>query len=763
MARIHIGTAQGKRFFYELNTLNQHGAVIGASGSGKTVMCKVLVEEALMRGIPVIAIDPKGDIPGLGIVDDGFDFRPFVGTRKKAEKIAGDYLSRIRAQQIEKEGVSRLKDIRINIFTPKSSVGKQLSLIPDLSAPKDFSRLAEEDPAMIADFVEPVSSSIVKLAGISGAVQEKVRSLISQILIHSWKKQEDLTIEELIGQVIEPPFDRVGTLPLDDFISQKEKKKAAAGINLILSSPSKKAWSIGDKLDIEELFSRDTLSVFDLRFCPTAADKQHVAEEIMQKIYKFLLGAGGSSRLRYMLYFDELSGFLPPAPANPPSKRLLELLIRQSRAFGLGILVATQNPGDIDYKVFGNIGTRFIGKLRTDNDIEKVAAGTGLMVSDLRQKISSRKTGEFFLNDSVVNKNTIICSRWLLSYHGGPLKDHEIAWLNDPDKIQKPDDSLDPRIRVIKKKQEKTKPHNKSSGEDSRIEVINLGAGSKKKRKKIDDPIRSLCSAIRKHSDRFYLRCALSEASGFRPYLKVVVEPKEFRKIKFDMAGPYFFDLTREMVPEYRPLRKYSFSQFQKKEMVIDRPKRGTIRKAVEYATSDARGSLKTEVYESTLTSFSSVNQDKVERFNSDYLKKFLEPKIAQLDRSEKSYKKTRKGWVNRNSRTISHLHMRIRAVQARHMIRKVIGKDSNLLQSRQITQWKARIGRLAKENSILIKDIMRFMRYTKERKAFYIRKAQEKAARSVRKISYNPSRKDLVVHSYLMLVPKEETMSDLE
>ncbi len=763
MARIHIGSAEGRRFFYELNTLNQHGAVIGASGSGKTVMCKVLVEEALMRGIPVIAIDPKGDIPGLGIVHEEFDFRPFISSRKKAQKVAGDYLSRISSQQIEKGAASRLKDIKINIFTPKSSVGKQVSLIPDLSAPKDFSRLAEEDPAMIADFVEPVSASIVKLAGIGGSVQEKVRSLISQILIYNWKNQNSLTIEELIEQVIKPPFDKVGTLPLDDFISPKDKKKAAAGINLILSSPAKKAWSIGSKLDTEELFSRGTLSVFDLRFCPTTADKQHVAEEIMQKIYKFLIGKGGSSRLRYMLYFDELSGFIPPPPAAPPSKKLLELLIRQSRAFGLGIVVATQNPGDIDYKVFGNIGTRFIGKLRTDNDIDKVAAGTGLMQSDLRERISKLQTGEFFLNNSVDNKNSMIRSRWLLSYHGGPLKNHEIRWLNDPEKIQQPDDRLDPRIRVIKEKKKKKGSLNGSSKKDSQIEVINLGSVPQRKRKKTDTPLKRLCSGIRKYSDMFYLRCALSDAEMFRPYLKVVVEPKEFRKIKFDMVGPYFFDLTNEMVPQYRPLKKYSFSQFEKNNMVVDKPKRGTIRKALEYAISDAKDSLQAEIYESTLTSFSSVDQEKVERFNNIYLKKFLEPKIAQLERSERSYKKTRKGWVNKNARTISHLHMRIRGVQAKHMIRKVMGRDSNLLQSRQIAHQKTRIGRLAKENSILIKDIMRFMRYTKERKAFYTRKAQEKAARSVKKTSYNPSRKDLVVHAYLMLVPKEENISDMD
>jgi hypothetical protein len=445
MVSIIIGSKDSKDIKYEINDLTKHAAVLGTTGSGKTVMCKVLIEEALLKGIPVIAIDPKGDISGLGIHSKDFDFRPFL-SKSKAESVAKKYFSSHKV----KPPLFAHKTI---VFTPKSKAGKQISLMPDLSCPKNFSKI-KEDNSVVSALVEPISDSLVSLAGITSN-KDKVQTLISQIILDSWSSSKDLSINSLIKQLISPQFSSIGSLNLEDFMKEKDRMKAASSINLLLSSPSKKVWSEGSPLSSSDMLKKGSLNIFDLRFCHSQHEKQFVVEQVLQDLYKFLLEKGGSQNLKYILYIDELAGLLPPPPSNPVSKKLLETLIRQARAFGLGIVVATQNPGDIDYKILGNIGSRFIGKLRTDNDIEKVASATDNKPSELKAVIGSLKTGEFFLNNAVRNKNVKFKTRWLYTLHQGPLKEAEIGWINNPSSIPKPQGSLKVSVSVnvpVKKK-----------------------------------------------------------------------------------------------------------------------------------------------------------------------------------------------------------------------------------------------------------------------------------------------------------------------
>ena len=235
MKTIFIGSKieDGKDVNYNLNSLTQHAAVLGTTGSGKTVMCKVLIEEALAAGIPVIAIDPKGDIGGLGIMSKTFDFRPFVSSPEKAQKI---YLSNF--PNLNNSSLNKLSQIKPKIFTPKSSIGAQVSLIPELTAPEGFKEELEKNSSISASLIDPLSESICQLAGLS-LNYEKAKSLISSIILHNWNLGLDLTIESLISQIIKPNFENVGILSLEDFLKEADRRKIASSINLILSSPSK--------------------------------------------------------------------------------------------------------------------------------------------------------------------------------------------------------------------------------------------------------------------------------------------------------------------------------------------------------------------------------------------------------------------------------------------------------------------------------------------------------------------------------------------
>ena len=407
-ASIGLSLEDGKEVNYSLDNLTQHAAVLGTTGSGKTVMCKILIEEALAQGIPVIAIDPKGDIGGLGIISKNFDFRPFVLNPTKTQQL---YYSNFHNPNSITQ--NKLQEITTKIYTPKSSIGLQVSLIPDLAAPKEFKQELEKDSSISASLIEPLSESICQLAGLT-TNYDKSMSLISSIILYNWNLNQNLTIESLIKEIINPPFENVGSLGLEDFLKEKDRLKLASSVNLILSSPSKQAWKMGQEINVKKMFQPGNLSIFDLRYSGTLEDKQYAVEQILQGIYRFLLNNGGSDNLKYIIYIDEIAGLLPPPPSSPPCKKSLEILIRQARAFGLGILLATQNPGDIDYKILGNIGTRFIGKLRTDNDITKVATATGVSVNILRNVLTTFKTGDFFFNNSIENKSDKIHSRWLL-------------------------------------------------------------------------------------------------------------------------------------------------------------------------------------------------------------------------------------------------------------------------------------------------------------------------------------------------------------
>ena len=725
MGKALIGTSKQKQINYDLKYLTRHGVVLGTTGSGKTVMCKVLIEEALMQGVPVIAIDPKGDIGGLGISNKDFDFRPFI-SKSQATKAAKEYKSHHYKNSLNK--------FDTQIFTPKSKVGIPISLLPDLSKPKVFDK---NDNNFIANFVVAISESITQLSGLKSN-KEKVETLISQILVENWSLGKDMTIASLIDEIISPSFNKVGSLELEDFLKEKDRKKAAGTINLLLSSPAKKIWKEGVSLDIGNMLKKNKLSIFDLRYT-NLEEKQFVVEQVMQKLYKYLLEKGGNEKLKYILYIDELAGLLPPPPANPPSKKLLELLIRQARAFGLGILVATQNPGDIDYKILGNIGARFIGKLRTDNDIEKVATSIDISQSELKEKINSLKTGMFYFNNSVTNSSKIMSSRWLYTYHSGPLSETHIKWINNSDLKPEVQGSLDVKV------------------EKQRIKHIDLKIKkpkSKLTKREVKEKsyLNDILKQVRKHSDKTQVKVAVGKKKEVTPHLKVVVEIKPYKGEKFELQGPFLFDLLSRSIPVDNYLKGKTWSTYISKDLVVPKNKRN-INDAILYCKREARRLQKTRFYESPLTGRVFKDKEEIVKNNYQFTKSLAKDKIEKLKREKERYIKDYENKIKFNKKTILDYQKKLLTKKVKRTVKNVFATRKLVKKTSEMKHWEKRIASLKKQNETHKTRIEKHKARFEIKKQKILDQAFDKARIHIRQKTYIPRNKDMIVHSQVLLV----------
>lgn len=742
MPRARIGTANGRPLSYELNTLTKHAAVLGTTGSGKTVLCKVLVEECLLRGIPVVAVDPKGDIGSLAVTDKQFDFRPFA-KKAEAERAAKQY--RAAHGKERAETLRKLAATRTTIYTPKGSAGEQVSLFPDLRAPK-----LERTEA--ATFVDTVSASLLQLAGVTGGAREKAQSFISTILLHEWQRQRDLDVNKLVALIQEPPFSEIGSLPVDDYMKEPERKRLAAQLNLLLTSPSKQVWRQGAPLDPKALLTKGRLSVVDLR-STHGEETQFVVEQLLQELYRFLVRQRGSEKLRYVLYIDELAGLLPPPPANPPCKRLLELLIRQARAFGLGIIVATQNPGDIDYKLLGNLGTRFVGKLRTQNDIEKVATATGLATAELRDDIGALRTGGFVLNDGVKNTTRTIQARWLYTYHRGPLSPKEIGWVNDPRTAPKPEGTL----AVPEQRPARKRPAKRVSAQEL-LKVAPRAKRAARRRtrrtedvKRKDTALAELIRDVKRLSDSTQLRVALSDGARYAPHLKLVVEPERRKGLPLELQGPFVFDLTAKLIPIGNYLKHYTWRQTVPRELQLV-PATRSLQKAFDHAVREARRELTMQYYASTLTGAQSADRDAVEERNKEYLTAKLADDIAREERATRKATEKAERALATARRKEKELSRKLLGAKTKRALQRVVRRPRE--RGAQERRWATRRRELVREQERLKKSIARERERLRRMKERLKERGLERAASAIRVRSYRPSRDDLHVHATILLVP---------
>lgn len=374
---------------YKSKDLTTHAVIIGMTGSGKTGLGIGIIEEAAIDNIPVIAIDPKGDLGNLALTFPqlrGEDFLPWVNVHEAANKglSAEEYANN--QAELWRKGLSewgqdekRIERLRnaadVRIYTPGGSAGLGVSLLRSFNAP---SREIINDKDAYRDRVDITTNSLLSLLGFNAdPFTSREYILISNIFEHTWSKGQNLDLPELISAIQKPPMDKIGVMDVDSFYPSKDRFSLAMMLNSLLASPGFKAWLEGDPMDINRFMydkdGRPTVSIFSITHL-SDSERMFFVTMLLNEVLSWVRSQPGTGSLRAILYMDELFGYLPPI-ANPPSKAPLLTLLKQARAYGLGLVLSTQNPGDLDYKALSNAGTWFIGRLQTERDKERVLAG----------------------------------------------------------------------------------------------------------------------------------------------------------------------------------------------------------------------------------------------------------------------------------------------------------------------------------------------------------------------------------------------------
>ncbi len=435
---------------YKSKDLTTHAAIIGMTGSGKTGLGIGLLEEAAIDHIPVIAIDPKGDLGNMALTFPQLrpeDFKPWVSPHEAANK--GKSVEEYAVDQavLWKKGlaewgqdgkrIQKLKDAAdVTLYTPGGSAGVGVSVLKSFNAP---SVQVMEDTDAYRDRVHATATSLLALVGMEvDPLTSREHILISNILEHAWREGRDLELADLIMHIQSPPMDKVGVMDLEIFYPSKDRFALAMRLNGLLASPNFKAWMEGESLDVNSFLytqeGKPRISIFSIAHL-SESERMFFVTMLLNEVLAWVRTQPGTGSLRAILYMDELYGYLPPT-ANPPSKTPLMTLLKQARAYGLGLVLATQNPVDLDYKAMSNTGTWFIGRLQTERDKDRVIAG--LEGASAGGKFDKRKTEQilaglgqrlFYLHSVHEDEPTIFQTRWVLSYLAGPMTRDQIAAL----------------------------------------------------------------------------------------------------------------------------------------------------------------------------------------------------------------------------------------------------------------------------------------------------------------------------------------------
>jgi hypothetical protein len=432
---------------YDSKDLLTHGICIGMTGSGKTGLCLSLLEEAAIDKIPALVIDPKGDMGNLllNFPDlSAAEFLPWIDADDAARlnQTPEEYAAAQAATwknglaQWGQDGrrIAKLRESAdFAIYTPGSSSGMPISVLNSFACP---AASVLEDRESTADLI---SSSVTGLLGLIGVTGDPMNSrehiLISNIVQHHWTKGQDLDIAALVRSVQKPPFERVGAFDTDSFFPEKDRFALALSLNNLLAAPGFAAWMEGDPLDIGRLLhtaeGKPRISIFSIAHL-SDPERMFFVTLLLNQVVSWMRTQPGTTSLRALVYMDEVAGYLLPV-ANPPSKKPLMLLFKQARAFGIGVLLATQNPVDLDYKALSNAGTWFIGHLQTSQDIDRLMQGLGsdsATDSDLRKTLASLGKRVFFMKNIHEDAPEIFQTRWCLSYLRGPLTQNQIKTLS---------------------------------------------------------------------------------------------------------------------------------------------------------------------------------------------------------------------------------------------------------------------------------------------------------------------------------------------
>ncbi len=443
---------QNSKVLYESKDLMTHGICVGMTGSGKTGLCISLLEEAVLDGIPVIAIDPKGDLGNLLLQFEDLDaksFKPWVNeSEAKQKKIDINELAEKKASLWSKgivdwdqsaERIHKLKnEADYRIYTPGGDAGLPVSFLGSLASPKgeapNSTHWNEKLEAQVSSLLSLIESKETE-AG------QPTHTFLTQILNHYWIESKNIDFAQLIRAVQSPPFKEVGVMLLDDFFNDKQRNTLAMKLNAFYSSPSFKKWTTGQSISDFEKFmfggsGKPQVSIFNISQLEDS-ERQFVVSQILTEVLGWTRKQKGTTSLRAVIYMDEIFGFFPPS-GNPPSKNIMLTLLKQARAHGVGILLATQNPVDLDYKGLSNTGTWFVGRLQTERDKKRLLDGLKQVSPDVNLKdvLSSLDKRVFLLHNVHEDKPQIFHTRWALSYLAGPLASPQIKSLMEPFKIE---------------------------------------------------------------------------------------------------------------------------------------------------------------------------------------------------------------------------------------------------------------------------------------------------------------------------------------
>jgi hypothetical protein len=420
------------------NQLTSHGVIFGMTGSGKTGLALGLLEELVGAGVPLFVIDPKGDLTNLGLLFP--ECRPdqlgeWLPQGSRAEELSQS-LQRERLQSgIGPSQIAALRaSLDLRIFTPGSKAGLSVDLLGNFRRP---------DPIVLDDGEargQLISGLIQGLLALVGVEADPLRSpqalVLSQIVDQAWSSGQDLSLEDLVLKLVDPPFKKVGVFPLDTFYPSPQRLELAMQFNSLLASSAFAAWAGGQALDPAALVQSEPGKVpVNLFYLAHLSDSERMffISQLLSRLLSWTRSLSGSSQLRALLYFDEVAGYVPPHPANPASKQPLLTMLKQARAVGLGVVLATQNPVDMDYKGLSNAAHWWIGRLQTTQDRERVADGLTLAQAGVdRQALQQQFEGlqpRHFLYKSAAAAPTMVVTRTTLCWLRGPLTKSEISRL----------------------------------------------------------------------------------------------------------------------------------------------------------------------------------------------------------------------------------------------------------------------------------------------------------------------------------------------
>lgn len=437
---------------YDAKDLTTHAVCVGMTGSGKTGLGLTLLEEAAIDGIPAIAIDPKGDLGNLMLTFPELraaDFRPWIDPAEAArngispdeyaQSVADRYRKGLSDWGQDPARIARFRDsVDAAIYTPGSSAGLPLTVLRSLSAPP---------AAVVADgdaFRARITAVVSGVLGLLGVDADPLRSrehiLLSTILDRAWREGRDLDLGSLVREIQSPPFDKIGILDLETCYPAKDRFALAMSFNSLIASPGFSAWTQGEPLDVQRLLytpeGKPRLSIVSLAHL-SDAERMFFVTILLNEVISWMRIQSGTTSLRALLYMDEVFGYFPPT-ANPPAKTPMLTLLKQARAFGLGVVLATQNPVDLDYKGLANAGTWFLGRLQTERDkarvldgLQTAAAGSGATFDRQQTEavLSSLGNRVFLMNNVHEDRPVVFQTRWVLSYLRGPLTRDQISRL----------------------------------------------------------------------------------------------------------------------------------------------------------------------------------------------------------------------------------------------------------------------------------------------------------------------------------------------